>query len=197
VVFSYSACAHCTPAWGFAWSPDSRRWAIGNEGGDVQIFSVNGKLATEFWNDSGNVDALAWSPDGKLLAGGSIYLWAPDGTIKGGVTTAGGRISTLVWSPDGNWLTASDGAANAFSNTLYLWSRQRNITIKLGGHTAPVSALAWSPDGKLLASGSLDHTIRSWNIGSIELSPAFWPCFFWWSRSRCYRPPSFSPLIIY
>lgn len=123
-VFSYPGCASCTPAWGFAWSPDGGHWAIGDESGDVQVYSIDGNPTAEFRNAFGNVDTLAWSPDGKLLAGGGVLLWSPDGIVQAGITTTG-NISALAWSPDGNWLAASNGASNASNNIIYLWNRQK------------------------------------------------------------------------
>jgi WD40 repeat protein len=36
------------------------------------------------------------------------------------------------------------------------------------GHGDVVSALAFSPDGEVLASGSLDHTLRLWSVSTGE-----------------------------
>src|SRR5437899_2278086 len=40
------------------------------------------------------------------------------------------------------------------------------VTDTLKGHTAQVTSVAYSPDGKTLASGSLDHTLRLWELAS-------------------------------
>ena len=161
-VFSYESCAHCTPAWGFAWSPDSSEWAIGDEGGGVQIYTVQGQIH-EVRNANSDVNVLAWSPDGQLLAGGNVYLWNPEGQIVGGLTP-GHATTNLVWSPDSTHLATSDGDPQSSFATIQLWNRNGTRWTTLSGHTQPVSALAWSPDGKTLASGSLDQTIRLWDL---------------------------------
>ena len=37
------------------------------------------------------------------------------------------------------------------------------VTKTLTGHTRGVFSVAWSPDGNVLASGSVDNTIKLWN----------------------------------
>ena len=44
---------------GFAWSPDSSRWAIGDEGGNVTIYGIDGTQIASVWS-TGDVNSLAW-----------------------------------------------------------------------------------------------------------------------------------------
>ena len=159
LVFTHESCEHCTPAWGFAWSPDSRFWAIGNESGNVWVYNVDGTEVARLHND-GNVDAMAWSPDGTMLAGGNS-IWAWDGTTfkqQGGISS--GRIWSLAWSPDNSKIATA--ATN--SDEVRLWDTSGKRLAILSGHPGNVEQLAWSPSGAQLASGAADGTIRLWDM---------------------------------
>jgi len=158
LVFNHESCAHCPPAWGFAWSPDSQRWAIGNESGLVWVYGVDGQKIAQLQSQS-NVDVMQWSPDGKWLAGGK-NLWRVDAdqfTLKNYVKGE----ETLAWSPDGRYLASAD------NNKLYLQQPDGKLIALLEGHTGQINVLAWSPKGNFIASGSDDHTIRIWDISSL------------------------------
>jgi WD40 repeat protein len=146
-----AGCEGCTPAWAMAWSPDSRRWAIGNESGEVQIYSNQGQIIANI-SDTGLV---AWSPDSKILAGAKT-LWSADGVV---LARLGGPqyFNAAAWSPDGKIL-----ATGGDDGTVYLWTPDGAPLGLLLGHSGRIEALAWAPTGRLLASASDDKTIRLW-----------------------------------
>jgi WD40 repeat protein len=161
-VFSHESCAHCTPAWGFAWSPDSTKWAMGNESGDMWIYGVDGTLIQQMNTGNGNADALAWSTDSQWLAGGNVALFGLDGSRQG-LRGPGARVASIAWSPDGKWLAV--GAWT--SGIVYLWDAGGKLHARLGDHRSSVRQVAWSPDSTILASASDDMTIRLWQIAAL------------------------------
>ncbi|MGG6297235.1 hypothetical protein ACQ4M4_22815 [Leptolyngbya sp. AN02str] len=114
--------------------------------------------------------AIAFSPDGELLATGDvnheIHLWrVADGTQQLGFRLDEGWVWSVAFSPDGRWL------ASSANRTVKLWDVQTGACIRtFEGYCDRVFSVAFSPDGQLLATGSEDHLIRIWNVrtGALE-----------------------------
>ncbi|HZY87433.1 MAG TPA: sigma-70 family RNA polymerase sigma factor [Gemmataceae bacterium] len=115
----------------------------------------------------GGVQAVALTPDGKVLAtaekAGPIRLWDVT-TGKELLRLAGhtGAALAVAFAADGKTL-ASGGADNA----LRLWDVKSGKELRaVTGHANPLTAVAFGPGGKRLASTSLDGTVRVWDAAT-------------------------------
>jgi eukaryotic-like serine/threonine-protein kinase len=121
------------------------------------------------WQSHGNIiNALAWSPDGQMLASasddGTIRLWRLDAQRMVDeaqvLQSFTGPVFGVAWSPDGQTL-----ASGSKDQVIRLWRAVDGRLIDTWpGHTASVFCVAWSPDGQTLASGSWDKTVRLWRV---------------------------------
>jgi WD40 repeat protein len=112
------------------------------------------------------VRSLAFSPDGKMLANGTVFhgimLWNVATHKRIATLATHGHVTSLAFSPDGRILACGNG-----NGKVQLWNPATNKnTATLAGHTGDVYSVAFSPDGKTVASGGEDTTVKLWDVAT-------------------------------
>lgn len=124
------------------------------------------KQVGEFKNKRAILRAVAFSPDGSLLAtinGGTASLW--DVALRRELTSfdaPSNDIFSLAFSPDGKRLALGNDAGVVEIHDVV--TKRRLATVK--GHGGSVRSLTFSLDGKLLVSSGDDSTVKSWDVST-------------------------------
>jgi WD40 repeat protein len=177
-------------------APDGKTLATGDSDGGILLWDARTgrSLGPRLTGHRSWLSSLAFSPDGRLLASGSLAVGPnadPDATTtvivwdvrthrRLGEPLVGHRdhVLDVAFSTDGKLLATASA-----DGTVILWDvpARRRIGEPLTGHGTDlpesqfgptgrlgydVSSLAFSPDGKLLASGSYDNTVILWDTRS-------------------------------
>jgi WD40 repeat protein/serine/threonine protein kinase len=142
-----------------AFSPDSSHLAaIGKE--RVVVWDLRIGRETVRCAHPGEIDCLAWSPDGLQLAGGgrdrTIRLWdSRSGVLLGTIEGKVPRVLALAFSTDGRYLAYKDHA------NIRVWELAAAQEVC---HIADVleAGLTFSPDSRWLASGT-SQGVKVWD----------------------------------
>ena len=148
-------------------------WRINPSGDarDAMLAAAALPASTILFGHSRPVTSAAFSPDGKILASGSldatIRLWdvATHQQIGAPLTGPSGPVLSVAFSPDGKTLASGND-----DRTVRLWdvATHHQIGGPLTGPSGPVNSVAFSPDGKTLAGGSLDGTVQLWDVATHQ-----------------------------
>ncbi|KAJ9267667.1 hypothetical protein DTO195F2_1 [Paecilomyces variotii] len=139
-----------------------------------RTLTVEGPLQETLDGCQGSVGAVAFSPDSRLLASGThdsaIRLWdTTTGALRRTLEGHTFSVWTVAFSPDSQLL-----ASGSFDSTAKLWDistevlqgnfiEKRAAQQTIDGHLGSVGIITFSPDGKMLASGSIDRTVKLWD----------------------------------
>jgi WD40 repeat protein/tRNA A-37 threonylcarbamoyl transferase component Bud32 len=154
-----------------AYSPNGEQIASASRDRTIRIWnSANGDTLGVLSGHEGDVTALAYSSDGKMIVSGSwdrsIRLWSSSThqqlRLLHGTES---YIAGVAFTADGGSIISVSG-----DGSVRIWSVTDDQTVIMREHLADVVTLArFNSNGSdVLATGSIDQTIRLWDLAKHE-----------------------------
>ncbi|MDI3285003.1 protein kinase [Polyangium sp. 15x6] len=165
------AARECKRAWSaggterhLAISPDGHTLAFVGAGSLV-LYDADTGSERRFEGEAQETEAIAFSPDGALVATGDrkgdVRLWDVSTGQSKRLEGHTAMVRGLVFLPDGSRFVSAGK-----DRAVRIWDVRTGEARVLKGHEGTIYTLALSPDGKHLLTGSADQTARLWDVAS-------------------------------
>jgi WD40 repeat protein len=170
----------------FVFSRDGKRIYAANGDGTISEWNVDSRKETRVWKAHDSFTfRLSFNPDFRLLASladSVVKLWDTSTwrevrslsmTRTPGVAI---HASTIAFSHDGRLIAASDIGLDPKQNSyVYVQTLVWNVMtgerlFTLEGHKFDINALVFTHDDRFLITGSVDTTIKFWDMNSGQLA---------------------------
>jgi general transcriptional corepressor TUP1 len=137
----------------------------------LQIWDIQtGALNRVFKGHQEEVYSIDFFPDGRFIVSGSgdktVRIWNMDDgnskvlTFDDAQPNTDLRVACVAISPNGQLV-----AAATLDSCIHIWDAGTgNYLERLGKHGDYVYSVKFTPDGKGLVSGSLDKTLKYWDV---------------------------------
>lgn len=145
---------------------NNARIASAGDTNTIKLWDLQEDTVTTFRGHTGQVNAVAFSPNGQLLASGSddwtFKLWNIQqrqhiATLEHITDRTRSQVKDVAFSPDGQRLATA-------GQHVKLWEISTQNEIATLRHDEYVWALAFSPNGQLLAAGDGEGKVKIWDV---------------------------------
>lgn len=175
---------------GLDWSPDGQLIAIGDNDGQLSIFSRSGDLIKSLETDPKSITGLSWHPHDSLIVtvGSRISIYNIHTDSLQVIHPRDVEILMLCvdWHPSGEFFATGDYGDYELHHPALLQLRDSNgvLLAEIEGSKAEYRNLEWTNDGKRLVTAS--DGIRIWDQTGRLLESALQDELFWgvdWNSS--------------
>ena len=152
-----------------SFSPDGTRIVSGSSDKTLKLWDVGTYKEINTIQNESDVKSCSFSPDGKWIIDNCRNIW--DGKAGISISTllkfvTSDEIDSHTLLPD-NWriVLRQEYFSDSIGYALNIYDvKTKEIIFNFKGHTSLVTSSAFSPDGKRLVTGSLDKTLKIWNV---------------------------------
>jgi WD40 repeat protein len=155
-----------------AFAPNGKTLAVGFRQNVARLYAVGGEREPVNLAYTGGVEALAFSPDGKRLAGAGwdkVTIWDVTTGQPERQLGKAQRVAALAFASNNQQL-----AVGNYDATVHVWNVAKDGKGQyvsdakepqiFEGHTSAVFSVVFSANNRTLVSGSHDRTVRLWEV---------------------------------